>query len=82
MNRHFILHERGTNKPICVSWSEFSSEGSPGEPGTTVWWTDDQGNKRSATFEESFNQINEIMEKLLKYSVDGLENSCQPDTQQ
>ena len=54
----------------------------PREPGTTVWWTDDQGNKRSATVEESFNQINEIMEKLLKDGIDGLENSCQPDTQQ
>lgn len=62
----FFLHEWKTKKPILVSWAGFSSEGFLDKSGTTVWWTDEQGNKQCASVEESLEQINEIMQSSLK----------------
>lgn len=66
MKDSFFLHDWKTGKQVLVLWLGFSSEGSPNETGTNIWWTDEHGNKQSAFVRESPEQINEIMQESLK----------------
>lgn len=62
----FILHSWKTNEEICVGWNDFRSEGARQQPGTTVWWTDENGISHSAMVQESPEEVNQIMQESLK----------------
>ena len=66
MAHTFILHSWKTNEEICVGWKRFRSEGSLQQPGTTVWWIDDNGINCSATVRETPEEVNQIMQDSLK----------------
>ena len=61
----FILHSWETNEEISVGWNNFRSEGTIDQPGTMVWWTDEDGINHSAMVKESPKEINQIMQESL-----------------
>lgn len=66
MVQTFILHSWKTYEEIHVGWNNFRSEGSPKQPGTMVWWTDENGISHSAVVQESPEEVNQIMQDFLK----------------
>lgn len=68
MKKTFILHEKTTGKSIEISCDEFSSMSEGKGMGTNVWWTDENEEKHSALVNESFEEVNEIMQKSLEKS--------------
>lgn len=65
MVQTFILHSWKTNEEIYVGWNNFRSEGATDQPGTMVWWTDENGINHSAMVNESPEKVNQIMQESL-----------------
>lgn len=45
--------------------SNFRSEGTTKQPGTMVWWADEDGINHSAMVKESPEEVNQIMQESL-----------------
>lgn len=52
----FILHRAENSKEICVS-CDYSAEGTKNEPGTDIWWKDENGDQHHATVKETLDDI-------------------------